>query len=101
MTLIQQKIKYCVTVLKTYPNRAIKMEVNRHGKDSITMINAYATTSRAEEEKVEQFYYDIERTMADSNSKQKIITGYFNVITGTKTKEDFNSVGAFWNRGEK
>ena len=38
------------------------------------MINAYAPTSCAEDEKVEQFY-DIERAMADSDSEYKIITG--------------------------
>ena len=35
------------------------------------MINAYAPTSSAEDEKVEQFYDDIERAMADSDSKYK------------------------------
>ena len=43
---------------------------------------------------MEQFY-DIERTMADSDSKCKIITGDFNTKIGTKTKEDFKSKGAF------
>ena len=59
------------------------------------MINAYAPTSSAEDEKVEQFY-DTERAMADSDSKYKIITGDFNAIIGTKTKaKDFKSMGAF------
>ena len=45
------------------------MKVNLQGKDSVAVINAYAPTSSAEDEKVEQFYDDIERAMADSDSK--------------------------------
>ena len=45
---------------------------------------------------MEQFYDDIERAMADSNSKYKIITEDFNAKIGTKTKEeDFKSIRAF------
>ena len=97
--VIHPKIKDCVTDFKTYSNRVIKMEISLQGKDSVTVINAYAPTSSAEDEKVEQFYGDIERAMADNNSKYKIITGGFNAKIGTKTKEeDFKSMGAF---GEK
>ena len=72
------------------------MEINLQGKDSATVINAYAPTSSAEDEKVEQFYDDIERAMADSYSKYKIITGDFNAKIGTKTnEEDFKSMGTF------
>ena len=42
------------------------MKVNRQGKDSVTVINAYAPTSRAEDGQLEQFY-DAERAMADSD----------------------------------
>ena len=52
------------------------------------MINAY------EDEKGEQFYAT-ERAIADSDFKYKIITGNFNAKIGTKTKEDFKSMGAF------
>ena len=41
------------------------MKTNLQAKDSVTVLNAYATTS---------FYDDIERAMADSDSKFKIIT---------------------------
>ena len=72
------------------------MEINLQGKDSVTVINAYVPTSSAEDEKVEQFYDDTERAMADSDSKHKIITGDFNAKIGTKTKEeDCKSTGAF------
>ena len=57
--LIHPKIKDCVTDFKTYSNRLIKMEINLQGKDSVTLINAYAPTSSAEDEKVEQLYDDI------------------------------------------
>ena len=94
--LIHPKIKDCVIDFKTYSNRVIKMEINLQGKDSVTVINAYAPTSSAEDEKVEQFYDDIERVMAESDSKYKIITGDFNAKIGTKTKEeDFKRMGAF------
>ena len=93
--LIHPKIKDCVTDFKTYSNRVIRMEVNLHGKDSFTERNAYALTSSAEDEEVEQFYDDIERAMAESDFKYKIITGDFNPKIGTKTKEDFKSMGAF------
>ena len=63
--LIHPKIKDCVTDFKTYSNRVIKMQINLKGKDSVTVINAYAPTSSEEDEKVEQFYDDIEREMAD------------------------------------
>ena len=69
---------------------------NLQGKDSVTVINAYAPTSSAVDEKVEQYYDDIERAMAGSDSRYKIITGDFNTTIGTKTKEeDFKSMGAF------
>ena len=94
--LIHPKMKDCVIDFKTYSNRVIKMEINLQGKDSVTVINAYAPTSSTEDEKVEQFYDNIERAMADSDSKYKIITGDFNAKIGTKTKEeDFKSMGAF------
>ena len=35
------------------------MKVNLQGKDLVAVINAYAATSSAEDEKVEQFYDDI------------------------------------------
>ena len=41
------------------------MKVNLKGKDAVAVLNAYAPTPSAEDEKVEQFYNDIERTMAD------------------------------------
>ena len=72
------------------------MEINLQGKDSVTVINAYAPKSSAEDEKVEQFYDDIETAMADSDSKYKVITGDFNAKIGTETKEeDLKSMGAF------
>ena len=44
---------------------------------------------------MEQFY-DIERAMADSDSKYKIIAGDFSAKIGTKTKEeDFKGMEAF------
>ena len=59
------------------------------------MIKAFAPTSSDEDEKVEQFYDGIERAMADSDSKYKIITGDFNAKIGTETKEeDFKSMRA-------
>ena len=45
----------CIQKLKTYSNRVIRMKADLHGKDSATVINAYASTSRAVYEKVEQF----------------------------------------------
>ena len=81
--LIAIKIKDCVNDLNTHSNSVIKMDINLQGKDSVTVINAYAPTSSAEDEKVEQCYDDIERTMADSDSKYKIITGDFNAKFGT------------------
>ena len=64
------------------------MEINLQVQDSVTVINAYAPTSSAEDEKVEeQFYDDIERAMADSDSKYKMITGDFNAKIGNKTNE--------------
>ena len=67
--LIHPKHKDCVTDFKTYSNREIKMEVNLQEKDSVTLINANASTSSAEDEKMKQFYDDVERAMTDSDSK--------------------------------
>ena len=93
---IHPKIKDCVTDFKIYSNRVIKMEINLQGKDSVTVINAYAQTSSVEDEKVEQFYDDIERAMANNDSKYRIITGDFNAKIRTKTNgEDFKSMGTF------
>ena len=47
--LIHPKIKDCVTDFKTYRNRVIEMKVNLQGKDSFTVIDAYALTSNAED----------------------------------------------------
>ena len=102
--LIHPKNKDCVTDFKTYSNKVIKIEINLQGKDSVTVINAYAPTSSAEDKRVEQFYDDIERAMADSDPKYKIITGDFNAKFETKTKEeDFKSMGAFgiWEGNER
>ena len=47
------------------------MEVNQEENHSVTVINSYA--SSAEDEKVEQFYADIDRAMtANKGSLQKI-----------------------------
>ena len=48
--------------------QVIKMKVNLKGNDSVTMVNDYAPTSSVENENVEQFYDDIKRALADSNS---------------------------------
>ena len=69
------------------------MKVSLQGKESVTVLNAYASASSAEDEKVEQFYDDMERAMPDSDSKCKIITGDFNPKTGTKTKENIKNMG--------
>ena len=45
------------------------MEENLQGKNSVTVINVYAPTSSTEDKKVEQVYDDVERAMADSDSK--------------------------------
>ena len=70
------------------------MEINLQGKDSVIVINAFAPTSGAEDETMEQFYDDIERAMVESDSKYKIITGDSHAKIGTKTKEDFKSMEA-------
>ena len=48
------KIKDSVTDLNTYTNRLIKMNINLQGKDSVTVIIAYAPTSSAEDEQAEK-----------------------------------------------
>ena len=63
------------------------MEVNIQGKDSVTVINAYAPTSSAEDENVEQYYDDTERAMTDSDSKYMIITGDLNAKFEQKQKK--------------
>ena len=88
------KIKECVTDFKTHSNRKIKMKVNLKGKYSVTVMNAYAPTFSAEDEKMDTFY-DIEREVANSDSKYRISIGDFTAEIGTKTKEDFKSMGAF------
>ena len=70
------------------------MKLNIQGKELVTVINAYAPTSGTEDEREEQFYHDIERAMADGDSKY-IITGDSNAKLGTKTKEDLKSMAAF------
>ena len=72
------------------------MKVNIQEKDSVKVINSYAPASSAEDEKVKQFYDDIGRAMADSDSICEVITD-FDAKSGTKTKEeDFKSMRAFW-----
>ena len=67
--LIHPKINDFVTYFKTYSKRVVKMKINLHGKDSVTVINAYAPTSSEMDEKEEQVYDDIGRAMVDSDSK--------------------------------
>ena len=52
------------------------------------MMNACLSTVSAEHEKLENVYNDIGRTMTDCDSTGKVITGDFNDLIGTKTKED-------------
>ena len=62
------------------------------------MINAYAPTSSAEDEKVEQFY-DIERAIADSDSKYNIIARDFNAKKGNLNKKmRLQKHGSIWSR---
>ena len=66
------------------------------------MINAYASTSSAQDEQVEEFYDDTEKAMADRDSKYKIITGDFNAEFGDKNKSRrLQKQGSSWKRGEK
>ena len=46
-----------------------------------------ASRQNAEDEKVEQLYDDIERAMANSGSKYKIVTGDFNAKMKLKQKK--------------
>ena len=72
------------------------MKVNLQGNVSVRVTNAYAPTSSAENEKVEQFYDDIARTMADSDTKYIFIIRDSNAEIGTKTKEEYlERMGAF------
>ena len=79
-------INNCISDVKTYSKRAIKININLQGKDSVTVINACAPTSSTGDEKVDRFYDGIERAMAESDPKSKIITGDFSAKIGTKTK---------------
>ena len=72
--LTHPRIKDCVIGCKTYSNRVIDMEIDLKGDASVTVINPHAPTSSTKDEKVEQFHDDIERAMADSDSKYKTIT---------------------------
>ena len=76
-----------ITDFQTCSNRVIKMEINLHGKDSVTEINAYVPTSSPEDEKMQQLYNDNERAMADSDSRYKIITRDFNAKLELKQKK--------------
>ena len=71
------------------------MEINLQEKDSVTVMDAYEPTYSAEDEQVEHFYDEIERAMADSDSRYKIRIGNVNAKIGAKTEEDFKSMGAF------
>ena len=70
------------------------MKPNLLGQDSVTAKNAYASRSSAGEN-VEGFNGDVERAMADSDSKYQIITGDFNTKSGTETKEHFKTTKVF------
>ena len=48
--LIHPQTKDCGIDFKTYSNRVITMEVSLQGKDSVTVINAYAPTPGVENE---------------------------------------------------
>ena len=52
--LIQPKLKKqnCAIDFKTHSKRVINMNVNLQGKDVVTIINAYAYTSNAEDGQV-------------------------------------------------
>ena len=88
------EIKDCVTDLKTYLNRMLKMEANLHDNDSVSVINAYTQTSSVEDAQAEQYYDDIERAMADSDSKYKVTAGDFNEKLELQQKE-FKSMETF------
>ena len=62
----------CVTDFKTYSNRVIKMEIHLQGKDSVTAINAYSPRSISIVQRMKKwtkFYDQLERAMADCDSK--------------------------------
>ena len=48
----KKKKKDCDTDFKTYSNGEFEMKVNLQGEDLVTVINAYAPTSSAEDEMV-------------------------------------------------
>ena len=45
-------MKDCVTDVKTYSDRVSNMKIDLQGKDSVTVVNAYAPRFRAEDVKV-------------------------------------------------
>ena len=99
--LIHPKINDCVTDFKIYSNRVIKMKVKLQAKDSVTVTNAYARTSKAENQKWNNFMILKEQT-ADSGSKYKIITGDFHAEIGNKNKRRrLHKHGSIWTKGEK
>ena len=85
--LLRPTFKDGVTEIKTYSNRVIKTEIYLQGIESVIVVNANSPTSSAEDERVKQLYDDIERAMADSDSKNKITAGDFNAKVGTKIKK--------------
>ena len=54
--LIHPNIKNCITDFKTHSNRVTKKRVNIQWLDLATAINAYAPTSSAEDENLQQFW---------------------------------------------
>ena len=93
--IMHPKIKDCVTQFKTYSKRVTEMGINLQGKDSVSVINAYAPISSAEDENMEQFYDDIERAMADSDSNYQSLQEISMQKMELKQEEDFKSMGAF------
>ena len=60
----------------------------------MTIIQIYAPTSDYDDEDIEIFYEEIEKTMTDTNKKDiLIIQGDWNSIVGNSNKEWNNAVG--------
>lgn len=95
--LISKNYSKQITKFKAISDRVLFIIIQINQKTSIKVIQAYAPTSTHEDEEVESFYEDIEKSIEDDKDKAKytLILGDFNAKIGENKNANEEYIGKF------
>ena len=93
--LINRKLVSDIISITSISKRVAYLTLRLNSKLRMKVIQAYAPTSAAEEEEIDQFYDDINRALTDSACRHTFLIGDFNAKVSKRMDEVEEVIGSF------